>query len=127
MTIFERIIKREIPSYIIYEDDFHIAILDINPIKPGHTLVIPKRPVEDVLDMEEESYIKLMLIAKKIAQNMKNKLNTKKIGFAIEGFGVPHVHVHLVPVNEGNDLNPTNAKSSNHEDLENMKNLLTDN
>lgn len=115
--IFCKIVSGEIPSIKIWEDEKHIAILDRNPINPGHTLLIPKKHTEYLFDLSGEEYSELMLKAKEIAKLLKSKLNPKKVGMAIEGFGVPHIHIHLVPVNAGNELNPERAKPMGEEEL----------
>jgi histidine triad (HIT) family protein len=124
MNIFEKIIKKEIPSYTVFEDLQHIAILDINPINPGHVLVIPKKVVADILDMDTQSYAELFIFAQKVARVIKYKLKPVRVGYVVEGFGVPHVHIHLVPINHGNELNPLNAKSAEPKALQQMKDLL---
>jgi len=115
--IFCKIISGEIPSVKIWEDEKHIAILDRTPINPGHTLLIQKRHTDYIFDLDDKEYTELMLSVKKVAKLLKNKLNPKRVGMAIEGFGVPHIHVHLVPVNQGNELNPERAKPMSEEEL----------
>ena len=115
--IFCKIVKGEIPSVKVWEDEKHLAILDINPINPGHTVLIPKKHDDYLFDLEDGEYTELMLKAKKIAKMLKNKLKPKRIGLAVEGFFVPHVHVHLVPLNKGNELNPERAKNMSAEEL----------
>lgn len=116
--IFCKIVDGEIPSVKIWEDDKHLAVLDVNPINPGHTLVLLKKHVDYIFDLEDREYQDLMLVVKKIAKIIKKKLNPKRVGMAVEGFLIPHVHVHLVPINRGNELNPERAKPSNKEELE---------
>lgn len=101
MNIFEKIIKGEIPAHKIYEDDKVLAFLDINPEGEGHTLVIPKKPVEFVWDMEEKDYQYLMLIAKKLALHLRQQLPYTFVKMAVVGTDVPHAHVHLIPFNPG--------------------------
>lgn len=115
--IFCKIVKGKIPSVKVWEDDKHLAILDINPINPGHTVLIPKKHDDYLFDLEDGEYTELMLKAKKIAKMLKNKLKPKRIGLAVEGFFVPHVHIHLVPLNKGNELNPERAKNMGAEEL----------
>jgi histidine triad (HIT) family protein len=116
--IFCKIIKGEIPAQKFYEDENFIAILDINPVKEGHTMIIPKDHVSDILDLEEPSYSELFKTAKKIAKILKKSFNSKRVGYVIEGFGVDHVHLHLIPINKGYDLNPHDAKLASKEELE---------
>ena len=97
--IFCKIAKGEIPSSKIWEDEDHLAFLDINPVNPGHTLIIPKNHVDSVFDMAENDYSKLFMAAKKLSSPLKNAMEAKRVGVIIEGFLVPHAHVHLVPLN----------------------------
>lgn len=115
--IFCRIVKGEISAVKIWEDEKYVAFLDMNPINSGHTLLIPKKHSDYLFDLDDKEYSELMLRAKKIANILKDKLNPKRIGMAVEGFFIPHVHVHLVPLNKGNELNPERAKPSNSEEL----------
>lgn len=118
MTIFEKIIAREIPAHIVWEDDYHIAFLDIKPIQAGHVLLVPKKPVENILDMNEEEYGALWLQAKKLALPLQQATGAARIGFVVEGFGVDHVHIHLVPINNPHELDSRNAKDASPEELE---------
>lgn len=115
--LFCKIIRKEIPAYIIYEDKNFLAILDRNPINPGHILLMPKIHRDYLFTITDDSYIKLLLKAKELAVFMKKKIQCERVGMAVEGFGVPHIHIHLVPVNSGNELNPANAKSATEEEL----------
>lgn len=96
-SIFTKIIKGEIPSHKIYEDDKTFAFLDIHPITRGHTLVIPKRQVEFVWDLDDEDYRAVMATVQKLAQHLRATLNVPYIGEQVIGVDVPHAHVHLVP------------------------------
>lgn len=115
--VFCKIIKDEKSRQVIWEDENHIAFLDINPISPGHTLLIPKKHTDYFFDLDDREYTELMLKAKEVANKLKVKLNPKRVGVAVEGFGVPHVHVHLVPINRGHEMNPENAKPASVEEL----------
>ena len=97
--IFCKIVKREIPAVKIWEDEKYLAFLDMNPINPGHALLIPKKHDDYIFDLNNEEYSELMLTAKEVAKLLKEKLNPKRIGIIVEGFGVSHVHIHLVPIN----------------------------
>ena len=97
-TIFEKIIAGEIPSYKVYEDDKVYAMLDIEPLSDGHVLVIPKNSVDLLWDLQEEDYEYLWKISKEIAQKMQKVLKPLRVGAVVEGFGVPHAHIHLVPL-----------------------------
>lgn len=124
MTIFEKIINREIPAHIIWEDDHHIAFLDIKPINPGHLLVVPKKPIADILDMDESSYTTLWLAAKKLAASLRQACGSKRIGYIVEGFGVDHVHIHLIPINGPHELEPSKAQDASNEELETIANEI---
>ena len=116
--IFCKIVKGEVPCNKIWEDENFIAMLDINPINPGHTLVLLKKHADYIFDLGDKEYQDLMLAVKKIAKIIKSRLNPKRVGIVVEGFLIPHVHVHLVPINHGNELNPERARPSNKEELE---------
>lgn len=104
-TIFTKIINGEIPSHKIYEDDRVIAILDIHPINDGHTLVILKKQIDSLWDLnEDDDYHYLMDTSKKIANHIKGVLNPPRVGMIVDGFGVPHVHIHLIPIYSGTDI-----------------------
>lgn len=103
-SIFTKIIKGEIPSHKIYEDDDVIAFLDIHPVMPGHTLVVPKKQVEFVWDLDEETYKKVTLAAKKIALHLRVKMDALYIGEQVIGIDVPHAHLHLIPFTQAIDF-----------------------
>lgn len=103
-SIFSRIVAGEIPSYRVAEDDRHYAFLDISPLAPGHTLVIPKREVDYIFDLSDEEYTALQLFAKRVAKAQKKALPCKRIGVAVLGMEVPHAHIHLVPLNSEADM-----------------------
>jgi histidine triad (HIT) family protein len=118
-TIFTRIINREIPGYIVAEDDNYIAFLDINPLVLGHTLVVPKQEVDFIFDLEDDILGGLNVFSKKVAHAIKKAVPCKRIGVAVIGLEVPHTHVHLVPMNSMGDLNFTKSKlSPSKEELE---------
>ena len=104
-SIFSRIVAGEIPSYKVAEDDKHYAFLDISPVAPGHTLVIPKKEVDYLFDLADDEYESLQLFAKRVAVAMKSALPCKRIGVAVMGLEVPHAHIHLVPINKESDMN----------------------
>ncbi len=104
--IFCKIANGEIPSIKIWENENFFAFLDSHPIKFGHTLLIPKKHIDYVFDLNDDEYTELMLNVKEVAKQLKTKLNSKKIGLIIEGFVVPHAHIHLVPINGLSELNP---------------------
>jgi histidine triad (HIT) family protein len=104
-TIFTKIINGEIPCYKIAEDDKYFAFLDINPVKKGHTLVIPKIEDDYIFNLDDDTLSGLVLFAKKVALAMESAMPCKRIGLAVMGMEVPHVHIHLVPMETEGDLN----------------------
>lgn len=109
-SVFQKIIDREIPAYIIDEDEFHIAFLDVNPLKEGHTLVIPKKAVDYFFDIENEDLEALIVFAKKVAVKIKEKIACVKVGMTVIGLEVPHAHIHLIPIDSIVDMNFSNQK-----------------
>lgn len=104
-SVFTRIINGEIPCYKVAEDEKYFAFLDINPLKAGHTLVVPKEETDYVFDLNDESFLGLMLFSKKVAAAIKSVIPCNRIGVAILGLEVPHAHVHLVPMDTMEDIN----------------------
>lgn len=104
-SIFSRIAAGEIPSFKVAEDNDHFAFLDINPVHPGHVLVIPKKEVDYIFDLSDEEYAALMLFAKRVAKAIRKAIPCKKVGVTVIGLDVPHTHVHLVPMDKGEDMN----------------------
>ncbi len=109
-SIFTKIINREIPGYIVAEDDQYIAFLDINPLVLGHTLIVPKKEGDYIFDMEDVALAGLSVFAKKVAIAIKKAVPCKRIGVAVIGLEVPHTHMHLVPMNTIGDINFTQPK-----------------
>jgi histidine triad (HIT) family protein len=116
--IFCKIIEKDIPAHIVWENDQFLAFLDVNPVNPGHLLIIPKEHIESIFDLKDEQYKKVFEIAKTLSTPLQNAMQAKKIGIAVEGFGVPHAHVHLVPLFGANQLNPERATHMDDEALE---------
>ncbi len=104
-SIFTKIINREIPAYIVAEDDNHIAFLDINPNAKGHCLAVPKEEIDKVFDLSEQAYTDLMQFSYKVAKAQGKVMDCKRVGMAVIGLEVPHVHVHLIPLNKMSDMN----------------------
>jgi histidine triad (HIT) family protein len=98
-SIFSKIVNKEIPSYKIAEDDNYYAFLDINPLAKGHTLVIPKKETDYIMDIQDEEYQGLFLFAKKVANALEKAIPCKRIGMTVIGLEVPHAHIHLIPIN----------------------------
>lgn len=107
-TIFTKIVNREIPAHIVAEDEEFLAFLDINPIVIGHTLVIPKKEVDYIFDIEDDLLGRMMIFSKKVAAALKATTDCKRVGIGVSGFEVPHTHIHLCPINVLQDMVPTN-------------------
>lgn len=119
-TLFTKIIKGEVPSYKIYEDDKTFAFLDIHPLAPGHVLVVPKTPVEFIWDLEAEDYQALMASVQKIGKHLREVMDAPFVGVEVIGIDVPHAHVHVVPFTTARDLQRKSAPDSEpeHHELE---------
>lgn len=116
--IFCKIAKGEIDSAKIYEDENYLAFLDSNPVNPGHTLLIPKEHVDHIFGINEPLYSGIFKTAKKLSKPIRNAVKSKRIGMSIEGFGVPHAHIHLIPINNVNEIDPHRAKEAKAEELQ---------
>jgi len=112
MTIFSKIVAGEIPAYVVAESIDYLAFLDINPLAEGHVLVIPKKEVDYLFDLDDELYTGLQLFAKIVATAMRKAIPCKRIGVAVIGLEVPHAHIHLIPMNRVDDLNFARPKLS---------------
>ena len=109
-SIFSKIINGEIPCYKIAESEKCIAFLDVFPLVEGHVLVVPKKEVDYIFDLEDSDFTELQLFSKKVARAIKQVISCKRIGVAVIGLEVPHAHIHLVPMNNTDDLNFTKSK-----------------
>ena len=103
-SIFSKIISGEIPSFKIYEDDNFLAFLDINPNSLGHTLCIPKKEIDQIFDLDDKTLSELIIFSKKVANAIKKAVVCERVGMSVIGLEVPHVHVHLIPINNMNDM-----------------------
>ena len=103
-SIFTKIINGEIPSYKIAENDKFLAFLDVNPNAKGHTLCIPKQEINKIFEMEEDLYLELMAFSRKVAIAIEKTIDCKRVGMAVVGLEVPHVHVHLIPLQDMDDM-----------------------
>ncbi|WP_396211111.1 HIT family protein [Flavobacterium sp.] len=103
-SIFTKIVNGEIPCYKIAEDENYLAFLDVNPNAKGHTLCIPKQEINKIFDMEEAHYLGLMKFSRKVAKALEKSVECKRIGVAVVGLEVPHVHVHLIPLQDMDDM-----------------------
>lgn len=117
-SIFTKIINGEIPCYKIAEDDHFIAFLDVNPNAKGHTLCVPKQEINKLFEMEEYHYVGLMKFSRKIAEALEKAVPCKRIGMAVIGLEVPHVHVHLIPLNEMDEMRFQKKVSLTKEEFE---------
>ena len=124
-TIFTKIINEEIPCYKIAETEKFIAFLDINPLVKGHTLVVPKVEVDYIFDLENQLLSELFLFSKSVAKKIKKAIPCDRVGISVVGLEVPHAHVHLIPINQVNDMNFSRPKLklSNNQMLA-LKNLI---
>ena len=104
MSIFTKIVSGEIPSYKLAEDDIYLAFLDINPNAKGHTLVIPKKESNKLFDLDQKEYLDLMSFSYRVAKAIEKTVPCKRIGMSVIGLEVPHVHVHLIPINTMSDM-----------------------
>jgi histidine triad (HIT) family protein len=109
-SIFSKIVAGEIPCYKIAENDRYLAFLDISPLKKGHTLVIPKKEVDYLFDLDQDTYAGLMDFVREVAEGIKKAVPCKRIGLCVIGLEVPHAHIHLIPINSENDMNFRNEK-----------------
>ncbi|MBV9000607.1 MAG: HIT family protein [Solirubrobacterales bacterium] len=116
-SIFTRIVNREIPAHILREDDDYLAFLDVRPIRPGHSLVIPKREIDDVFDLPDPLLSGLLLFARPVANAIRETTGAQRIGMAVLGIEVPHAHVHLVPIDDIGDLDFRKARPADDADL----------
>jgi histidine triad (HIT) family protein len=119
-SIFTKIVNGEIPCYKIAEDENFLAFLDVNPNAKGHTLCIPKQEINKLFDIEDDLYLGLMKFAKKIAITLEKTVPCKRIGMAVVGLEVPHAHVHLIPLNEMDEMRFKNKVTLNKEEFEDL-------
>lgn len=126
-SIFTKIINGEIPAYKIAEDDNYLAFLDVNPNAKGHTLCIPKQEINKLFDMDEELYLGLMKFSRKIAIALEKTVPCKRVGIAVIGLEVPHTHVHLIPLNEMDEMRFTNKVKLEKEEFEALAKAITSN
>ena len=116
-SVFTKIIKKEISSYTVYEDSDVIAFLDINPIKMGHTLVVPKIQIDYIFDLDNDDYNKLWTTTKKIANGLRKSVVCRRVGISVVGFEVPHCHIHLIPINTISDMSFDNIYDYNSSEM----------
>jgi histidine triad (HIT) family protein len=119
-SIFTKIINGEIPCYKIAEDDNFLAFLDVNPNAKGHTLCVPKQEIDKLFDLDDDLYLGLMQFSKKVAAALEKTVPCKRIGVAVIGLEVPHAHVHLIPLNEMDEMRFQNKVSMTKEEFETL-------
>jgi len=122
--VFCEIVAGRIPSYKVWEDRDFIAFLDIKPIRPGHILLVPREHHDSVFDMPADLYDRTFRVARSLAGPLEKHFNVPRVGIVVEGFGVAHAHVHLVPISEAGQLNPALAKEASSESLALIKDSL---
>lgn len=126
-TIFSKIISGELPSYKIAETDKFLAFLDINPNAKGHTLCIPKEEINNLFELDDETYLGLMSFSKKVAMALEEAVPCKRVGMAVIGLEVPHVHVHLIPLNKMKDMDFSNKLNFSHDQLTRLAEEIKEN
>jgi histidine triad (HIT) family protein len=119
-SLFTKIIEGEISAHKILENDQFLAFLDIRPIKPGHTLVIPKREVDYVFDLDDKTLSNILIFSKRVAKMIEKAVDCKRVGIMVAGLEVPHAHIHLIPMTALGDLNFSNAKEVKDDALKQM-------
>ena len=124
-TIFSKIISGEIPSYKVAENEDFLAFLDINPNSVGHTLCIPKKEIDNILDLGENTYQELMKFSRKVALSIDNVIDCERVSFSVIGLEVPHVHVHLIPIKKMSDANFTKKVSMNDNQFKQTASLIS--
>ena len=112
MSIFSKIIAGEIPAYKVAEDNNYLAFLDINPLQKGHVLVVPKKEVDYLFDLDNETYLGLFEFSKEVAIKIKKVIDCERVGMTVIGLEVPHAHIHLIPFNEERDMNFSSKKKN---------------
>ena len=126
-SIFTKIVNGEIPAYKIAEDDRYLAFLDVNPNAKGHTLCIPKQEINKIFDMEEDHYLGLMQFARKVAKAIEKTVPCKRIRVAVVGLEVPHVHVHLIPLHDMDDMRFQRKVALTKEEFESLAQQIQEN
>lgn len=126
-SIFTKIVNGEIPCYKITEDANFLAFLDVNPNAKGHTLCIPKIEIDKIFDIEDDLYLGLMAFSKKVAVALEKTVPCKRIGMAVIGLEVPHAHVHLIPLNEMDEMRFQNKVSLSREEFESLAKAIQEN
>ena len=126
-SIFTKIINGKIPCYKVAEDENYLAFLDVNPNAKGHTLCIPKEEINKIFDMEEEHYLGLMKFSRKVAKALEKTVECKRIGVAVVGLEVPHTHVHLIPLQDMDDMRFQRKTALTKEEFEELAKAIQNN
>ncbi len=126
-SIFSKIISGELPSYKVAETDKFLAFLDINPNAKGHTLCIPKEEVNKIFDLDKDTYAGLMEFSRKVAIGLEKSVSCKRVGMAVVGLEVPHVHVHLIPLNSMGDMDFSRNKKMSDQEFEELTEKIKSN
>ena len=116
-SVFTKIINRELSANIVFEDSENIAFMDINPVKKGHVLVVPKLEIDNIFELPLENYLSLFSFAKKVSNGIKKVISCNRIGISVIGLEVPHAHIHLIPINKLEDLNFSSKITISAEEL----------
>lgn len=123
-TIFTKIINGELPAYKVAENEEFLAFLDINPNAKGHTLCIPKKETNKIFDLDEQTYLRLMKFSKQVAHALEKEVSCKRVGMAVVGLEVPHVHVHLIPLNDMKEMTFQHKVKLSSEEFTQLSNRL---
>lgn len=124
-SIFSKIVSGEIPCHLVAENDEFLAFLDVMPLAKGHTLVIPKSETDYIFDIDDETYTRLWVFAKNVARQIERKIPCRKVGISVIGLEVPHAHIHLIPLQNVEDMNFSRPKLQvSQEELSNLASLL---
>ncbi|NEV92686.1 HIT family protein [Psychroflexus sp. YR1-1] len=126
-TIFSKIISGEVPAHKVAETDEFLAFLDINPNAKGHTLCIPKKEVNKIFDLDDQTYLDLMAFSKKVAHALESAIDCKRVGMSVVGLEVPHVHVHLIPINTMDDMRFEKKDSFSEDELKSIAKSISEN
>tara|TARA_Y100000766_G_C18854819_1_gene580158 strand:- start:195 stop:593 length:399 start_codon:yes stop_codon:yes gene_type:complete len=126
-SVFTKIINKEFSCHLVAEDQYTIAFMDINPIQKGHVLVVPKKQVDYLFDLDKDEYHNLWGFVQTVAQGLKKSINCSRIGVSVVGFEVPHAHIHLIPINSIQDMNFSNRFNTNDIELSQLSKDISKN